>query len=266
MHKTLITYNGVTDSATGWAKKLGVYPSLILDRIKLGWDMERIMTTPPAPKRENKIDLVGQKFNHLTVVSFYKVIKNRRYWNCICDCGNHTLANTRDLRSSDKRSCGCLVETNHFRKHGKSNTRLYNIYNKMVQRCCSETNKDFKHYGKRGITVCKEWLDKKDGFDNFYNWAMNNGYSEKLTIDRIDNNAGYSPLNCRWADTITQANNKRSCVNITYNGETKTISEWARTINVNPSLIRSRLKNGWSVEKALTVPVNKNLNTRKIIN
>ena len=130
-----------------------------------------------------------------------------------------------------------------------SNTRLYRIYNKMKLRCYSKTNNAYKHYGGRGITVCQEWLDD---FMNFYNWAMENGYSDNLSIDRINNNGNYEPGNCRWATAKEQANNTRATIFLTYKGETKPASEWATIIGISQDTITARKRSGLSDEECLT--------------
>ena len=129
-----------------------------------------------------------------------------------------------------------------------TNTRLYKIYAKIKERCYYEKYPEFHLYGGRGIKMCDEW--KKD-FITFYNWAMENGYNEKLSIDRIDFNGDYEPSNCRWADKITQANNKRNNIRLTYNGETHTMPEWARILGLPYSTLADRHKKGKSVEEIL---------------
>lgn len=126
--------------------------------------------------------------------------------------------------------------------------KLYNVWYTMNSRCYRKNCIAYKNYGARGITICREW---KSNFDNFYNWAINNGYSENLSIDRIDNNKGYSPENCRWVDRKVQANNQRSNCLITYNGKTQTMKQWADELGINYSRLRSRLNTyNLSVDKA----------------
>lgn len=116
----------------------------------------------------------------------------------------------------------------------------------MRQRCNSPNHKDFKDYGARGISVCAEWEE----FVNFYEWAMANGYSEELTLDRKDNNKGYCPENCRWATMGVQQKNKR-CTRLSFNGVTHTIEEWSKIIGVSNSGIRYRLSKNLPIEKVL---------------
>lgn len=124
----------------------------------------------------------------------------------------------------------------------------------MIERCENPNNASYKNYGGRGIKVCKKW--RKD-FTAFCRWARSNGYDPKLSIDRIDNDKGYSPNNCRWADSKTQARNRRNNRIIEYNGESKAASEWAEICGLNPKTFRNRLDAGWSVEDALTIPLGK---------
>lgn len=140
-------------------------------------------------------------------------------------------------------------------KHGGKGTRLYRIWQQMKNRCHNPNTPRFPDYGGRGITVCEEW---KDDFQTFYDWAMANGYEDHLTIDRIDNDKGYSPENCRWATDLQQANNSRHCHMITWNGETHSLSEWSRILDISRGCLNNRLlRYGYSVDRAFTEPVGK---------
>lgn len=127
--------------------------------------------------------------------------------------------------------------------------RLYGIWKGIKVRTHNTHHKDYKYCGAKGITICDEW-DKS--YEAFKEWALNNGYRDDLTIDRIDNSGNYCPENCRWADLYTQANNKSNNHLITYNGKSQNMTQWAREIGVRRELIKDRLKSGWSVEDALT--------------
>lgn len=144
-------------------------------------------------------------------------------------------------------------------------SRLNCIYNDMKKRCYKPYCKAYKHYGARGISVCEEWMNTErvviayrnnatKGYLAFKKWALENGYADNLSLDRIDNNKGYSPENCRWATSKEQANNTRHNHLITYNGETKTMQQWCDIYNLKKTTVRNRLKYGWSVEKAITTP------------
>ena len=132
--------------------------------------------------------------------------------------------------------------------HGKYHTPLYGVWQMMKQRCLNPKHRTFKWYGARSISVCQEWLE----FMPFYEWAMGNGYSEGLTLDRIDPNGNYAPDNCRWASWKEQMNNKRSNRLILAFGKTMTIQEWADATGIHRSTIVGRLKAGWTPEQAVT--------------
>lgn len=138
-------------------------------------------------------------------------------------------------------------------QHRMTETRLYRIWCNMKGRCYSKTNPRYKEWGGRGITMCAEW---KDSFLAFYKWSVANGYSDDLTIDRIDNDKGYYPSNCRWTTLKEQANNTRRCHFVVFNGETHTLSEWAEILGINRKIISDRIiKLKWPIEQALTTPV-----------
>ena len=149
-------------------------------------------------------------------------------------------------------------------KHGQTNTQLYIVWEGIKDRCYNTKDRAYKDYGGRGITVCDEW---RNNFVAFREWAYANGYVEerlpsgrnRLSIDRKDNNAGYSPNNCRWVDAKTQSNNKRNNRNLTINGETRTIAEWTALCGFKPSTLKTRLYRGWSIEDLL-IPVGERRN------
>ena len=124
----------------------------------------------------------------------------------------------------------------------------------MIRRCHDPRRKDYHKYGARGITVCDEWLGE-NGFQNFRKWSFENGYSEKMSIDRIDNEKGYSPDNCRWTTMTVQQNNRTNNRMITVNGITDTMANWSRKSGIPYSTMQERLKRGWSEEEAVTIPL-----------
>lgn len=136
------------------------------------------------------------------------------------------------------------------------NERVYRIFHNMKSRCYLPSFTTFSQYGGRGIKICDEWI-KKGGFNNFYNWAMQNGYSDDLEIDRIDCNRNYEPSNCRWITRKEQNNNTRKNHYITYKGITKTASQWAEKYNIQRNVFNKRIRRGWSFEDAVSKRVRK---------
>lgn len=154
---------------------------------------------------------------------------------------------------------GWKIERIGLSTHGETNTRIHKIWSSMHERCERKSHEHFDCYGGRGIKICAEW----DDYEKFREWTLNNGYKENLTLDRIDVDGDYCPENCRWSDWTTQQNNKRNNHNLTYRGQTKTISEWSRVTSINKTTIRARLMSGWCAEDVLNKPVRKSLNRYK---
>lgn len=201
------------------------------------------------------IDLTNKKIGHLLILEFAYTKNKLRYWKCKCDCGQICYVSTKLLRNGATKSCGCLRINSLKRrvtKHNLRNTRIYRIWQNIKKRCSKPKNPIYKYYGGRGIIICNEW---ENDFVNFYNWAINNGYKEKLTIDRINVNGNYEPTNCRWVDIKTQQRNKRNNHLITYNGETHCISEWAEIIKIPSKTLEKRFLDNWNIERALTTPL-----------
>ena len=210
---------------------------------------------------ERKALKAGQRFGKLTVIGLDHIQnytrkdngRNQRFffYRCVCDCGKETVVQKSDLTKGGTKSCGCGMNPII---HGQTGTRLFIVWEGMKRRCNAKKGINYKNYGKRGIKVCDEWQE----FQPFYDWAMANGYDEnakrgQCTIDRIDNNKGYSPDNCRWVNQTVQARNTRKNRLITYNNETHCISEWAEIFNISPNVLYTRIFiNKWDIERALT--------------
>jgi hypothetical protein len=197
------------------------------------------------------IEMKGKKFGHLTVIdrADNHITKSGRevvMYKCLCDCGNIKNIQGNYLRSGHTKSCGCQNRKVFY----ENQSRLREIWSGMNDRCFNPKCTRYKYYGGRGITVCEEWRGKK-GAENFRDWAMANGYSDDLTIDRIDVNGNYEPSNCRWATLKEQMNNRRSSVYITYKNETHTISEWADITKIPDYKLRYRYRRGYSAERIL---------------
>ena len=199
-------------------------------------------------------DLSGRRYGKLLVLNLVDVSKDDKFeknwaYNCLCDCGNKTIKTRTQLLTRKKVSCGC-----DYHKDGRSFERLYGIYKGMCDRCENQNIDAYRLYGERGIKVCGEWSGF-DGYDNFKKWSLNNGYSDELSIDRIDNNGNYEPNNCRWATQYEQSNNTRRCRMLTYKGKTQTMTQWARETGLTVAAIRGRLKYSDDIEKILTTPI-----------
>ncbi len=152
------------------------------------------------------IDITNQTFGMLKVKS--KVGKNKKgyiVWSCLCECGNTVEVRSDHLRSGNTKSCGCLRSVTNT-KHGQSKHKLYGVWRGIKQRCYYPKHDSFKNYGARGITMCNEW---RDSFKEFFEWSIKNGYAENLEIDRIDNDSGYSPENCRYITKSENCKNRR---------------------------------------------------------
>lgn len=158
---------------------------------------------------------IGDKYNRLTIIEDLGIHitsggNKLRIMLCKCDCRKITKVTLNQLRQNGTVSCGCYnlqKAGKHFLKHGKAHTRLYSIWKDMLRRCNNPNRKNYCHYGGRGIKVCDDWAND---FDKFYSWAMDNGYTDDLTIDRIDNDGNYEPSNCRWITSAQQKSNTRS--------------------------------------------------------
>lgn len=174
-------------------------------------------------------DITGNKYGRLTALRYAYTENGKQFWEFKCDCGATVTKALVYAKTGHTKSCGCLHKEQLAQrnkdnaKHGGWTERLYGVWHGMKERCLTPTNKDYRRYGARGITVCKEWADS---YLSFKNWALANGYDPDAkrgacTLDRINNDKGYSPDNCRWVNAKTQALNRRKGYEI-YNLKRKT--------------------------------------------
>ncbi|WP_204195349.1 hypothetical protein [Staphylococcus sp. GFQ9D221P] len=201
--------------------------------------------------KHNLKDMTGYVFNDCKVIERAESENKRAMWLCECFCGNHFIERGSRIRDGSRKSCGCLRKEQTIKrntKHNKSHTRLYHIWCGIKARCNNPNNPYFYRYGGRGIKICDEW---NKSFDEFYEWSDKNGYNEKLTIDRIDNDGDYEPSNCRWANYSMQGRNKRNNALSEYKGKLRTRAEIAELTGLSYGTIRRREQNGIDFEKPI---------------
>ena len=198
------------------------------------------------------VNWIGKRIGKLTVVDRGENTPHgETTWICKCDCGNLITLRNYYIRHEKKFDCGCVKRPHHNATHGGSNTKLYSTWRNMLYRCENPKNRAYKYYGQRGITVCDEWHD----FLTFKKWVDENNLGDGFSIDRIDNNKGYSPENCRFASDKEQSNNRRSNIEIEYQGELHNLTEWSELLGFEYKRIHNRMyKLGWSFEKAVSIP------------
>ena len=204
------------------------------------------------------VDIMGQTFHYLTAIKPVGSSKSGVVWECRCKCGKTTKTTAKNLRSGNTKSCGCLNSERVIARnkanatHGMTGTPTWLVWDNMIQRCTNPNNKSYKEYGDRGITVCQAWRDE------FSTFLKDMGPRPAgASIDRIDNNKGYEPGNCRWASSQEQANNRRNNITLTVGGITDTLANWSRKTGIGQKTIMYRIKNGWSDEQALSTTPSK---------
>lgn len=203
--------------------------------------------------------MLGRKFHRWTVIKFAGRDKNRESkWECVCDCGNRKQVKGRSLRTGWSKSCGCLrleavLKANKARvyktTHGKTSSKEYKIWSNMLNRCRNKKSASYKDYGGRGIRVHKRWQK----FENFLE-DMGEVPAANMSLDRIDNDGDYAPKNCKWSNSLEQANNRRNNIYVTVDGKTRSLSEWSRINKINCGTITSRVNSGWDLVRAVTTP------------
>lgn len=188
---------------------------------------------------------IGKKYNRLTIISYAYTRKKHTYVNCVCECGNTSTPEFSSVIKGHTKSCGCLQKEKasktartHLRTHCLTGTRIFNIWRGMKARCYNPHLKSYHNYGGRGITMCDEW---RNNAQSFYDWAMQNGYSDELSIERIDNNLGYSPDNCRWATDREQALNRR-CNRYLFQGKLFKVSDLVSMLGISRNTIVNKFK------------------------
>lgn len=204
--------------------------------------------------REKIVVTPGERFGRLTVIRESDKQYGHRYILCQCDCGKQKTINLNSLVKGTSKSCGCyrseyIAQKNFkhgFTRRNAEKERLYSIWSGMIYRCHDSLNPGFHNYGGRGIIVCPEW---RNDYNAFRKWSLANGYSDELTIDRINNDEGYNPDNCRWTTMKVQSNNTRVNHRVTYKGETHTLSEWQDITGIKDDKIGRRLKKGLPLEQ-----------------
>ena len=209
--------------------------------------------------------MIGQTFGRLTVINNPNITKGgKRYWECECSCGRVILVPTGNLKSGNSsqcRACGNKNRKTKPRKHGETKTRLYRIWTSMKSRCSNPVTINFHRYGGRGIKVCDEW---EKSYESFRDWALSSGYSDNLSLDRVDNDGDYEPDNCRWATRKEQGENMYTAQLITFNGETHCLAGWARKLGFSKSTLTARINRyGWPIERALTETPTRGGNVRE---
>ena len=199
-----------------------------------------------------KIDLTNKKIGRWTVLREGTRDKyNHLRWVCECECGIVKEVTGSSLRRGESRSCGCLkneLQSERNFKHGESDTRLYKIWGGIKSRVSNKNDTTFEHYGGRGIKICDEWIE----YVPFRDWSLSNGYTDELSIDRIDVDGNYEPSNCRWISMEKQMSNMTTNNLITYKGRTKTLTEWSDSLGIKRSTLSSRIhRQGMSFQEAI---------------
>lgn len=192
-------------------------------------------------------DLSGRHFNAWEVLE--RAPNNSHgsaMFLCRCECGTTRVIRAGCLKSGKSKSCGCH-KNDYNRTHGGKGTRLYEIWRQMRYRCQKPNHNAYPKYGGRGISVCPEWND----FAVFRAWALSHGYTDRLSIDRIDVDGNYCPENCRWADSTVQMNNRRTTPHYSYMGENMTLSEWSRRLGIPRTTLQNRIRRGKTFAQAV---------------
>lgn len=227
---------------------------------------ENLSTENPLPKDPKFINHTGRRYGRLVATRYAGSLNRKSRWECLCDCGTTVTVIGSNLQRGTTTSCGCYKREATIKRettHGHSGTSTYNSWCSMIQRCNDPLNAAYHHYGGRGITVCQGWMLVS-------NFIRDMGERPQgRSIDRIDNNKGYwcgkceecvqfgRSLNCRWATQAEQMSNTRRTHLLTFQGQTMSVTQWAKEIGITRDALYSRLSKGWPIEKVLSRVPNK---------
>jgi hypothetical protein len=208
------------------------------------------MTDIKIKHSHNFVNITGNRYGRLVVISYAGKVKLNPYWNCRCECGNEKKVLAISLKNGDSKSCGCLQReliSKMASSHRMARTPEYTTWALIKQRCLNKNASNYKNYGGRGITICERWLES---FENFIA-DMGKKPSPKHSIDRVDNELGYFKENCRWATIAQQSINKRNTVII----NKSTLAELAEKYNIKYKTLHLRFAKGWTFDEATLTPV-----------
>lgn len=210
----------------------------------------------PTTLRNN---LAGKRFGRLKVLGYRRTDDRKQtYWLCRCDCGQKVVKAARHLKTGKSASCGCLrreVTRQNKSTHGMARSAIYRVWRAMLNRCYLKTNKAYRYYGKKGVQVCERW---RHSFAEFYK-DMGGAYRAGLWLDREDTRKNYTPENCRWVTAVVQQRNRTNNRRLTLHRKTRSLAEWAELFAIDSHVISKRLRRGWPLKFALTLPVNSRL-------
>lgn len=214
--------------------------------------MDNIPEPQPLPTHRFR-NITGQRFNQLTVLHFAgRDVRGKLLWCCECDCGTRIVARGTHVTTGNTHSCKCKVLALHT-THGETHSAEYRSWQNIKTRTSNPNNLHYHNYGGRGISMCPEWKRSFSTFLADMGYMPGPGY----TIERKDNDGNYEPKNCCWATRLEQAKNCRSNLLLTHKGQTKTAKDWARVVGLSPPTLYSRIRAGWTTERALETPAKK---------
>ena len=211
--------------------------------------------------------LSGMRFGRLLAIKKTRENYKSDYWLCKCDCGAEKEIRCDALLNGRTKSCGCFLRESakeRATKHGLNKSKIYGVFYAMHHRCENTKDVAYKYYGGRGISVCDEW-SYGGGFEKFYKWAVENGYKEGLTIDRINTDGNYEPKNCKWATRKEQQQNLRRNVKVLCDGETMTLAQASEKYGIPARTIYIRIKQGWNDDDAVKTEINSKYINRRTL-